>query len=287
MRNQDRSDAGDDFNRPRWLLEKHAPRLVEVLGLSDKQWASLSKKMSERMDTAREAVDSSGTWSGPTTLVDLAFLAEFDIYAGTSTGQRGLAFLQFVEEQAVQLASLVSANLHPTLRREMRDLFINFSAEQSKYLDKVGELAATVYLLHSTGGQLGGIEVKLPGLPTSTDVLVVMPSGAHEAVEFLNVHLDDDRLHTAEDLRAFLDGRVQRKIEDKLKRAHPMGGPAPFQLLLILWFRRLETLQKFAEYLVSRAKPGGNEHPVCALQQFGDENGNVEWRFEPVASLLA
>ncbi len=282
--NEEEVDAGDKFNRPRWLLEKHAPRLVEVLGLSDKHWASLAKKLSERMEAARKAVEGSGTWTGPTALVDLAFLAEFDIHAGTSTGRRALAFLQYVEDQAVQLASLIGPELRPTLRREMRDLFINFSAEQSKYLDKVGELAATVHLLRSTGGQLRGIEVKLPDLPTSLDVLVEMPTGAQVAVEFLNVHLDDDRLHSAEDLQAFLDGRVHRKIEDKLKKAVPAGEPPPFPLLLILWFRRVETLQKFAEYLVSRASPDGKELPVCALQQFGDTHGYVEWQFKSVAA---
>lgn len=273
-------------NVPKWLLEQHAPRLVDLLGPSNKDWGRLAVKMDSRMAVAERGVAETGTWTAPTTLVDLAYRAEFDAQMGTHEGRAGLAFLRFIEAQAVELCTLVDRDLLPTVRREMRDLFINFNANESKYLDKVGELAASVYLLRSTRGRLAGIEVGLPQLPTKIDVVIDLPGSGQVPVEYLNIHVNDARLTSPEDLHAFLDGRVRRKIEAKLKRPHPEGTPPPFPLLLILWFQNVETLQRFAGCLMGRASNEGSELPICTLQQYGDGNGYVEWRFASVAQLV-
>ena len=277
---------GDAVNVPLDLLAKHAPRLVELLGPKPKQWAQLSTKASARMDVAGEAVAADGAWTGPTTLVDLAFWAEMDLWTGKADHDRNLAFLTFIESQAVELASRIPERLLPTLRREMLDLFVNFSTVQSKYLDKVGELAAMLYLLRSTGGTLAELEMPLPDIGTSIDVVVEMPSGGRIPVEFLNIHIEDDRLHSPQNLTDFLDGRVKRKVEAKLKRGHEAGAGSPFPLLLILWFQRVETLQKFAKVLIGRAAETGLELPICTLQQFGNQDGYVEWRFSSVDQLV-
>lgn len=281
-----RPPEGDTVNVPLDLLAKHASRLVELLGPKPKQWTQLSRKATRRMDVAGEAVATDGAWNGPTTLVDLAFWAEMDLWTGKADHDRNLAFLTFIESQAVELASRIPERLLPTLRREMLDLFVNFSTVQSKYLDKVGELAAMLYLLRSTGGTLAELEMPLLDIGTSIDVVVEMPSGSAIPVEFLNIHVKDERLHSPRDLTDFLDGRVKRNVEAKLKREHEAGAEPPFPLLLIPWFQRVETLQKFANVLIGRASETGTELPICTLQQFGNQDGYVEWRFSSVDQLV-
>ena len=242
--------------------------------------------MSARVMAGEEEIKIRGQATWPTTLVDLALNAEYDLHYGTTKGQVGLAFLRLIEQLAVQLNAVLPDGLRPSLRKEMLDLFLAFDATQAKYLNKVGELAATNFLLSATGGTLVQFEAKIPGLDTSVDVLVRLPSGKLFPVEYLNVHMNDSRVTSPDRLNKLLEAKVREKLRRKLKGSQMAGTRAPFFLQLILWFKKVETVHQYAQALVDRASRSTVELPICILGQRGDGRGYVEWQFASVARLF-
>jgi hypothetical protein len=116
-------------------------------------------------------------------------MAELDEVQGVRSrdGIVRVEFLRFIDRQVDELFRMMPSSLLPRARRQLRKLVENLSATQSgpQYLNWVGELAATVYLLRTTGAELVGIEKGIAGRNTSLDVLIRLKSGTRISVEFL------------------------------------------------------------------------------------------------------
>ncbi len=169
-------------------------------------------------------------------------------------------------------------------RQQVRGLFEDFADDDSHLREKLGELFASLYVLRTADVTAAGFEVQaVPGGVKTFDLAVRTSTGATFAVEILNVFLDDERMTDPQGLHAFLDGRVQRKVREILGVTLP-ATDLPFPLLLVLWFKRVETMVRFADAVVSRNRQF--ELPPCALMQLADPDGRKCWDFGSIASLI-
>ncbi|MCA9665980.1 MAG: hypothetical protein KC503_10345 [Myxococcales bacterium] len=269
----------------RYLLSKFTPKLVEFVRLSNKDWRNLDSKMGRRISTAQKRLEEGeNVWAAETTVLDLAYLAERDVVFGTRDAIVEHDFLRFIDGLVSELLGLIPEVLHPTARRQLRDLVVNFGLTQSKYRDKVGELVATVHLLRVTDARLLDFECRLVAGETSLDVLLGMPSGSAIPVEYLNVHVKDDRLEAEDDIDVFLDYRIAQKVKAKMGAVVPERGVLPFPLLLVLWFEDVQTLQRYAGRLAGRAT--GAELPACVIMQLRDAEDRVSWEFGSVQAFI-
>lgn len=60
------------------------------------------------------------------------------------------SLLRFLDEQVVAPVGRIDGKLLPSVRNAMRDLLLNFTIDESKYKEKLGELLATNVLIAAT-----------------------------------------------------------------------------------------------------------------------------------------
>jgi len=211
-------------------------------------------------------------------------LYELIVHAECGDEAFAVPFLRYVDETARDLATLVPSDLMPAARQQVRGLFEDFADDDSHLREKLGELFANLYVLRTADVTAAGFEVPaVPGGSKTFDLAVRASTGATFPIEILNVFLDDERMTDPQGLHAFLDGRVQRKVREKLGLTLP-ATDLPFPLLLVVWFKRVETMARFADAVVSRNRQF--ELPPCALMQLADPAGCKCWDFGSISSLV-
>lgn len=271
---------------PERLLRRYAPHLVEHLGLTAREWADLQVKANARMEEIAAQMPAGGEVTVPATLLDHAVKLEIDHLRRTNRAVASASFLEFLDTLVVNLITRVPPELMPTLRQQTRDIFINFSLEQSKYKEKLGELLAIDRLAHRLGADIVGLEVPIAERPTTLDVALALPSQKVLPVEILNVQLTDDRIENEAGLMTLIDGRIKAKVKQKFGVDIADASLLTFPLQLVVWFQRDETLQRYGTVLASRENNCPFELPICTLQLLGDGAHRFEWRFGSIAELI-
>lgn len=259
-------------------LRRFTPDLVDNYGLTRHQWHRVEEKLAQRNSALEPQLKKKKMAPTPTTIYDLVVLA----LSGDDTAAR---FLAFVNDIASDLAQLLPQELIPSAREQTRNLFMDFSTTKSAFREKIGELAAVVYILKQTGGKPLQFEIKLSDNSNKRiDLCLEMIDGKPIVVEILNIFVNDEKLSTDADLNDFLDGRISKKIKEKTGQSLP-ADKLPFPLLLILWFNNVFTIKQFSSAIIKRAS--GNELPACVLQQFMNIQGKKSWKFSSVARLMS
>ena len=264
-----------------WLgeLAELAPNLVHAFGPKPSELTRIFAKLDERVAHGESVLATEDVWQPETTIWDLVFRSRH-LNDKISRG-----FVAFIEAHATVLKDNLSCDLLPTARKELRNLFLDFSDEGSGYLNKVGELCAIAYTLRSVEAEALGLEVPVkPESRKRIDLLVRTNSGARFPIEILNFHLKDEKLSDEGDLNKLMDDRLEAKVKDKLGPDFGKGG-TPFLLLPVLWFREAATLSRFAQTIVGRAQ-GSVELPACSVVQLAASDGSRHWDFGSVAHLM-
>lgn len=258
-------------------LNHFAPSLIEYLDLKPRDWRKLEKRLNDRY-AILEGRLKTGCQSVvvKTSIYDLML----EGYLGNVTAAR---FLQFIDSIALGLSRKIPVHLQPSVREQARNLFMDFSKDAPKYLEKVGELAAILFILEKSGATPLGFEVKIPERNTTFDLLVELETSNPLVIEILNVWINDQKVTDDAGLHKFLDCRISRKIEEKTGVALP-ASELPFPLLLVLWFEDVNTVRRFANTIIGRAH--GKELPACVILQYLNERNQKDWLFSSLAELV-
>ncbi len=253
------------------------PNLTKDFGLSKAQWKDLETKYSERMTECEMEIERAGASERPTVLLDLVLLASADPKSVAR------ALLQYTDDLAAAVARMAPPNHVAGLRDQIRPIFTDFSDRESGFRNKLAELAAIEYVLRVSQWTLAGVEVRIsPNTNKRLDLLVRHPKGEEVPIEIMSVFLEPAKLTDVASVEAFLNGRIEAKIADKLKTrlsAHQL----PFPLLLCLWIEELDELRRLAPMLIT-ARANQNVL-LCAFLQVADTSGKRTWIFDSVAAI--
>lgn len=259
-------------------LRHFAPSLIEFLDLKPREWRKAENKLAERNAILQNQFENSGgSVAAKTTIYDLMVEA----YLGNIIAVR---FLSYIDSIVSRLIQLIPEQLQPSVRLQARNLFLQFSEKSSNYLEKVGELAAMLYILEKTGAKPLEFEAKMTNKNTSLDLSIEFENGHSVAVEIMNVWIDDKKLSDDKGLHSFLDGRISKKILEKTGHHLPVIQ-LPFPLLLVLWFQDVKNVSRFAKAIISRAQ--GNELPACTILQYLNDQNQKNWIFSSFAELVS
>jgi len=193
-----------------------------------------------------------------------------------------LKLLTFLDEEVGEFFNLVSNDnkLIEQLKRQLNNLF---QINGDKYLDKVGEVASTIYLIKFlTSYTLTELEFKYEK-PTrgndSKDVDLLFTSttdGHKQIIDILNLNLDFEKIESKPSFKKLLDHRLSNKITDKafasphVKDLYSAAYIQPF-----VWIYDIDTILKYKSFL------GGiqAEHvlPLLCLRQRSDSTGHLSY----------
>lgn len=257
-------------------LNHFAPSLIEYLDLKPRDWRKVEKRLDERYAILKERLK---TDCDPVVTKTSIYDLMLEAYLGNVTAAR---FLLFIDSIASGLARKIPVHLQPSVRKQARNLFLDFSKDAPKYLEKVGELAAILYILEKSGAKPLGFEVRIPERNTTFDLLVELEAGPPLAIEILNVWINDQKVTDESGLHNILNCRVARKMTEKTGVDLP-ASELPFSLLLILWFQDVDTVRRFAKSIIGRAR--GKELPACVILQYLNEQNQKAWLFSSLAEL--
>jgi len=251
-------------------LDKFCPTVVSMANLSNAEWQSISDRFDARMNRIVEALDTTTSIGVQTTIYDLVLLAD--------SGQKeGISFLRFIERLSKDLIKDVPARFHVRLRNSFVNLVSNFDDARSGYLDPIGEFTALLSMVTESTLELKEIEATLPSGKKADFCFVDSKGDRLVWVEVLNIHFQEGKIRTDNDLLTFLSKRIEDKLQKKL---HALGCEAPnriFALLPVVWCE-LEDVQDRAEVIL-RVKQKYRTLPICLIAQTRSDSGEVGYRF--------
>ena len=250
-------------------LREHMPEFMALLDPTPSQLRTIRAKLDERYDQVAAELKANRVFEAGTTVFDLLWNAqERDIHS--------LRFLAYIEKTCASLRLLIPEHLMASLRSAVFRMLVTFDRRESRYRSYVGELSVLNALLSAGLHRLVGIEVGLPN-GKRADYSVATDSGS-VLLEVENIDFDAAKIHSADDLRRFLLGRIEDKLQTKLANI-PSGWAMPFCLAPVLWGDMLG-LHQFREYF---AHPP--PYPALVLQpmilaQLADKDSHIpHYRF--------
>ncbi|MDR6338148.1 hypothetical protein HNQ91_001170 [Filimonas zeae] len=195
----------------------------------------------------------------------------------------GKGLISFLDGQVNEFITLTNNNpeLLRQLKEEMADMFWE---NEAKYLDRVGELVSTVFLIKEMApARLHSFShVYLPdgtykGDPPDADLCFEQPGRKPVLIEIRNINLNYERITSEEGLYNIIAGRITKKWAEKkfdspgLNERYDKIWIQPF-----IWIYDQPTIERYTEALNSFTF--ANTLPLLSLQQAADSWGNIYYR---------
>ena len=197
--------------------------------------------------------------------------------------------LNFLEQQVIEFTSLTNGDpvLFEQLKSQMEDLFWDNDA---KYLDRVGELLSTNYLIkkmmparlsslkHYFFLKNNEIDHKGP----DADLCFIQPNGQKIIIDIFSINSDHQKIADENGLQTFFDYRINQKWISK-KFDDPLL-PDRYEEILIqpfLWLYDLPTIETYRTTLANLNNT--KALPILILQQLSNADGKVFYKCVPMS----
>ena len=201
-----------------------------------------------------------------------------------------LKLLTFLNDQIGLFFNLV--NNDEKLIRQLKGQLNNlFQVNGDKYLDKVGEIASTIYLIKTqTSYTLTALEFKYEASirgrdSKDVDVLFTSKSDGHsQIVDIFNLNLNFEKIENETLFGKLLDHRLSKKIKDKEFDSDYVKGQ--FRIACVqpfIWIYDIATTLKYKSFLGAIQ----SEHilPLLCLRQRSDNSGRLTYDCVPVSEI--
>lgn len=248
------------------------------------------KRINESLTKRTEKLVTCLPSTYPTTIYDLLMRIVTPEIGSVREKQMSAGLLKSLNETVRQFIDLVNhdGELVRQLKKQMKDLF---QLNESRYLEKLGELYSTVFLIQQHKNfRLVSLEHKYELTDEvkkrdSKDADILFrneATGGLILIDILNINLDYSKIENAEGLKKTLSKRIAGKIKSKrfdnpdLKRRYESVLIQPF-----VWIYDLDTIQKYqdvfqkfhgdvhTELLVMRQRSDGQHisYDVCKASE--------------------
>lgn len=239
----------DDSKSPNWikLLEEKFPLIAKVY-LTESEMKKVNSQLSKRNEAIIEAKSDYET-----TFYDLLTLIKSD---DNSRRTSSIGLLNLLNKLIEEYSFLIKNDtpLFFKLKKQLSDLF---RANGAKYLDKVGELACTLYLLKELNyAEIVDLEYKYEleiynKNSKDADLLFENKKTKEKIlIDIFNISADFNKIENEEKLGQFLKLRVDKKRADKrfdsiyVNEKYETAFIQPF-----VWIFDLNTILKYKEVL--------------------------------------
>lgn len=191
------------------------------------------------------------------------------------------AMLAYLEGKVAEFTNLTGGDpvLFKQLQAQMEDLFWDNDA---KYLDRVGELSATVFLTNKLKpARLSSLKQyyilknnQIDHKGKDADMCFIDSDGGLILIDIFNINLKHERIEDAEGLTKILNNRINEKW--KQKKFDDQGLHQRYKTIKIQPFLWLYDWDKIETYLVT-VKQITSLHAltILILRQRSDAKGNI------------
>lgn len=196
------------MNDPLKLLKIYTPSLYRCAIRSNKAQSAVIAKYEERQQTISNSLKEKGVFDAMACIYDLLLNATKNIPYSKE-------YLQFIDATVKQAMESVSESESPQLESLVIKMITSVGTERSEYKNHFAEIAVLSKLIASGFFKLVSIEKPLPNGKTIDFEISI--EGKNHLLEVYNIDFDREKLKNSNDLIKFLEFRLQKKINDKLK----------------------------------------------------------------------
>jgi len=210
------------------LIKYFCPDLYNHYLPNDKKMNDIANKFNKRVSFYIEQVSNNKLDPIKTTFFDLIRFAN-------QGEQAAIDFLNFINNIAKELNSIIPVDLHDSIKNIFLELFQNFDNSDSKYLDRIGELVVLNKITKSPKLVLNQVEHKLSN-GNSFDFSFKQNKYPEITllVEVMNIHLNTSKLEENKKFKIFLERRLVDKYESKLTN-YKMKKNETYRFISLIW----------------------------------------------------
>ena len=190
------------------LMKLYAPTLFECANRSKGTVARISAKYEERWASMSKAIKANGFFETMTCIFDLLWKASENTEAARE-------FLSFIDQTVRRALTSTTGTARKQLEKLVITMIISFGEERSEYKNHFAEIAVISKLLTEGNLKLESIEKQLPN--GNRMDFEISKDRVRNLIEVYNIDFDREKLHGSGDLKKFLESRLVKKINDKLK----------------------------------------------------------------------
>lgn len=154
------------------------------------------------------ALETNGIFSAMTCIFDLLW------NASENNKDNCVKFLSFIDSTVCRALDGTEGAVRKQLEKLVITMIVSFGPESSEYLNHFAEIAVIESLMTKGGYKLECIEKTLPnGKQIDFEI---SRDGIRYLTEVYNINFEIEKLHTSDDLKKFLEGRLVPKLTAKL-----------------------------------------------------------------------
>lgn len=267
--------------------DTHFPNIGSVY-LTTSEMNAINKKLTLRNKNLLEKQPANYS---PTIHDHLAKIINQNI--GTEREQKiAGALLNIIDIGISEFKSLTSYNvdLFPQLKKQLKGMFHD---NEAKYLEKIAELLASVYLIKNMPNvKLASLEEKFQlknGLPDKSgkdaDLLIQnQDSGETSLIDIVNIALEANRIETATGLENIIKDRIEKKWESKnFNDATLKDRYNNVQLQIFIWIYNIDIILKFKDVFLKFEN--NSILPFLFLVQYTDANGRIIFKCQKASEI--
>jgi len=209
-------------------LEYLCPNLILYYGPTDEKWNAIAEKYNKRVLSNAEKLKHQDPFQIQTTIYDL-------VIAVNEGNIAAKYFLKHIDKISKNLFDHIPDILHDSLKKSFLGIFENFGDTESKYLDKIGELAILEKIILNSELKLDKIEYKLQN-NKSIDFSFTTEHNPDELllVEVFNIHIKSEKLENIDNFKKFIENRIGNKLQNKLINVKPEKNKS-YSLIPLIW----------------------------------------------------
>lgn len=212
--------------------------------------------------------------------VNIVSASIYDYIIHAKKGEKDLiSQLHFFENIFKNISIKLPRKHSPTVRRMVEQFLTSMD---NKFRNFLGEFAILNYILTSINLELRGIEDKLSN-KKSADFTVFNKDVLKESyIEVLNINLNNKSYKlTADNVKSFLDHRINKKVEDKLSSI--IDGIS-FKIQPIIW-GSWDQLTPFLIYFENSVYDNVNSYEPFSYAVYTEGNGITHHVFKYISNL--
>jgi len=261
------------------FLNGSCPFLTKLIGPDFKNWQSINHRYKQRIEHINRELTLQPSITIETTIYDLIVMAnEGDLIASK--------YLKYINHLFQTIHKKIPTYLEKKFIKSIEPLLLNFDERSSKYQNVIGEYSALLKILSldEINYDLINIEYPLTNGKFADFNIKETTSGNNLLIEIYNIHVKERMIKSEEELETFLIGRIQSKVNDKLKGLDNNLIKSKFVVLPILWCNlgEMKLYETFFEKFGDR-----NRGINCfAFGQTRDEDGEINFIFDSMKNLL-